>query len=75
MKLSTKTIALTAAMALSAVPAFALPAQIPSNAGTAQIPDNRSTGSRKPGPARQPEERRHAAEPRSGSGPRLAGHQ
>jgi hypothetical protein len=43
MKLSTRTIALTAALALSAAPAVALPAQIPSNQGTAHIPDNQGT--------------------------------
>lgn len=43
MKFSTKTIALTAVLALSAVPAFALPPQVPSNQGTAHIPDNQGT--------------------------------
>ena len=43
MHFSTKTIALTAALALSAVPAFALPAQVPTNQGTAHIPDNQGT--------------------------------
>jgi hypothetical protein len=43
MKFSTKTAALTAALALSAVPAFALPPQVPSSRGTAHIPDNQGT--------------------------------
>jgi hypothetical protein len=43
MKLSTRTLALTAALAMSAVPAFALPPQVPSNQGTAHIPDNQGT--------------------------------
>ncbi|MDQ3678482.1 MAG: hypothetical protein M3401_17075 [Actinomycetota bacterium] len=43
MKFSTTTIALAAAFALSAVPAFALPPQVPSNQGTAHIPDNQGT--------------------------------
>ena len=43
MKFSTKTLALTAVLAMSAVPAFALPAQVPDNAGTAHIPDNAGT--------------------------------
>ncbi len=43
MNFSTKTLALTAVLALSAVPAFALPAQVPSNPGTAHIPDNAGT--------------------------------
>lgn len=38
MHLSIKTIALAAVLALSAVPAFALPAQVPSNQGTAHTP-------------------------------------
>ena len=38
MHFSTKIVALTAALALSAVPAFALPAQVPSNQGTAHMP-------------------------------------
>ena len=40
MRFSTKTIALTAVLALSAVPAFALPAQVPSNQGTQHAPAN-----------------------------------
>ena len=43
MKFSTKTIALAAVLAMSAVPAFALPPQVPSNQGTAHIPDNQGT--------------------------------
>jgi len=39
MHFSTKIVALTAALALSAVSAFALPAQVPSNQGTAHIPN------------------------------------
>jgi hypothetical protein len=43
MRFSTKTAALTAVLALSAVPAFALPAQVPSNFGTSHIPSNQGT--------------------------------
>ena len=43
MKFSTKTAALAMTLALSAVPALALPPQVPSNPGTAHIPDNAGT--------------------------------
>jgi len=56
MKFSTKTIALTAALALSAVPAFALPSQVPQNFGTSHIPDNQGTQKApdNPGPPTSP---------------------
>ena len=43
MHFSIKTAALAAVLALSAVPAFALPAQVPANQGTSHIPDNQGT--------------------------------
>ena len=43
MKFLTKTAALATTLALSAVPALALPPQVPSNPGTAHIPDNAGT--------------------------------
>jgi hypothetical protein len=56
MRHSTTTIALTMALALPAVPAFALPAQIPSNSGTAHVPDNQGTqrAPDNPGPPASP---------------------
>ena len=63
MKFSTKTIALTAAFALSAVPAFALPSQVPHNQGTAHIPDNQGTqhAPDNPGPPATPGPNAHAS--------------
>ncbi|HTN23781.1 MAG TPA: hypothetical protein VL120_07310 [Solirubrobacteraceae bacterium] len=52
MNFSAKTLALTAVLALSAVPAFALPAQVPSNPGTAHIPDNAGTQTAPTNPGR-----------------------
>lgn len=43
MKCFTKTVVLTATLALSAVPAFALPSQVPQNQGTAHMPSNQGT--------------------------------
>lgn len=40
MKRFTKTVVLTATLALSAVPAFALPSQVPQNQGTAHMSSN-----------------------------------
>jgi hypothetical protein len=56
MKFSTKTLAMTAAFALAAVPAFALPPQVPSNFGTSHIPDNQGTqrAPDNPGPPANP---------------------
>jgi hypothetical protein len=42
-RIGAKTIALSAVLALSAVPALAMPAQVPSNQGTAHIPNNQAT--------------------------------
>lgn len=43
MKCFTKTVVLAATFALSAVPAFALPSQVPQNQGTAHMPSNQGT--------------------------------
>lgn len=48
MKPSTATIALTIALAVPAVPALALPAQVPGNAGTQRAPDNPGSSAGKP---------------------------
>ena len=48
MKVSTATIALTIALAVPAVPAFALPAQVPDNPGTQRAPDNPGSTAGKP---------------------------
>ncbi len=39
MKFQTKTLALTAVLAMSAVPAFALPSQVPSNSADCAYPE------------------------------------
>lgn len=52
MKCFTKTAVLTAVLALSAVPAFALPSQVPKNQGTAHIPSDQGTQRAPDGPGR-----------------------
>ncbi|MEA2190237.1 MAG: hypothetical protein QOI73_358 [Solirubrobacteraceae bacterium] len=56
MNVTTKSLALTAVLALCAVPALALPPQVPQNQGTAHIPDNQGTqhAPDNPGPPADP---------------------